>query len=204
MKFTAFTTESRTLFNSRGSVLQAMAYLWIAQWFDIICGATCFIRATKLDRCWIIAGAPSVHTDPTLFHAIEFSRRNPLIGSKTSLALVLSFISWQNKNWSRIAFSLTNLTYATNWFIDLISVVLSNWRLILPGLSWIWAISWLKMLCAISEIFLFTVLWDKGTEPILLASFRPSNICAIFTALGSISFSPTLWGAFAIIKETSY
>ena len=37
---------------------------------------------------------------------------------------------------------------------------------------------------AISAILLFTVSSDKGTESILLASFRLSNICAIFTALG--------------------
>ena len=40
---------------------------------DTIFEATCFIKATKPDRCPIIAGAPAVHTDPTLFHAIKFS-----------------------------------------------------------------------------------------------------------------------------------
>ena len=44
---------------------------------------------------------------------------------------------------------------------------------------------------------------DKETESIPLASFRPSNICAIFTAFGFMSFSPVVWGAFTIIKETS-
>ena len=57
---------------------------------------------------------------------------------------------------------------------------------------------------AISAILLFTVSSDKGTDSILLASFRPSNVCAMFTALGFISFSPAVQGAFAIaiIKET--
>ena len=59
---------------------------------------------------------------------------------------------------------------------------------------------------AISAILVFAVSSDKGTESILSASFRPSNICAIFTALGFISFSPAESDAFAfvIIKETSY
>ena len=58
----------------------------------------------------------------------------------------------------------------------------------------------------IFAILLFTVSSDKGTEFTLLASFRPSNICVIFTALGFICFSPAVCGAFtfAIVKETSY
>ena len=59
---------------------------------------------------------------------------------------------------------------------------------------------------AISAILLFTVSLDKRTESILLASFRPSNICAIFTAFCFISFSPAVCGvfAFAVTKQTSY
>ena len=60
------------------------------------------------------------------------------------------------------------------------------------------------MTFAISAILLFTVSSDMGIKFILLASFRPSNICVIFTPSGLISFSPDVWGAFAIIKETSY
>ena len=62
----------------------------------------------------------------------------------------------------------------------------------------------LKMSFAISAILLFTMSSDKGTESILLASFRPSNIGAIFTALGFISFSPAACSAvaFVIVKET--
>ena len=37
-----------------------------------------------------------------------------------------------------------------------------------------------------------TMSLDKRTESILLAWFRPSNICAIFSALGFISFSQAM------------
>ena len=57
---------------------------------------------------------------------------------------------------------------------------------------------------AISAILLFTVSSDKGTESIPFALFWPSNICALFTAIGYISFSQAVLGAFAITKETSY
>ena len=45
---------------------------------------------------------------------------------------------------------------------------------------------------AISAILLFTVSSDKKIESMSLTSFWPSNICAIFTTLGFISFSPAV------------
>jgi len=89
-------------------------------------------------------------------HPLEFFTKKCIDKIKGVLALVLS-ISRQNGNSSSTAFSITNLMHVTNCHIELISVVSSNWSLVLRRLSWIWAIRLLKMLFAVSAILLVAI-----------------------------------------------